>query len=340
MFYILYGLDDYSLNQYINQIRKGLGDPEMLKVNTSRLDGGKLTANELKDHCYAMPFLSPFRLVIVNGLLGQFEPKRGKQPSASNGTKTRKKLKEWQNLEEIISGMPQSTVLMLVDADITNKNSMLKKIEPLLKELKSKAGVKVFPLLKWRELRTWINKRVVEESADITDGAVTLLTELIGGNLWGMNNLIQQLLLYVQGRTINEKDVADMADYSRDTNIFLLVDAIVEGKSKAAQGMLYHMYQSGSSPSYILTMITRQFRLIAQVLELSPGLSRLQIQGKLKLSDYPLDKTLRQAKSYDSSRINMAYEEMIQTDLAIKSGKYLDNQFALESMILSIGRAG
>jgi len=334
MFYILYGLDDFSLSRYINQIKEGLGDPEMLEVNTSRLNGGKLTENELKNNCYAMPFLSPFRLVIVDGLLGQFEPKREKQQSANTDTgRAGKRLKEWQNLAEIIREMPQSTVLILVDAAIKVNNSMLKK-------LKSIAEIKEFPLLKWGDLRNWVQRRVSEESADISNGAVTLLVELIGSNLWSMNNEIQQLVLYVQGREINEKDVADLADYSRESNIFLLVDAIVEGKSKVAQRMLYQMYQSGSSPSYVLSMITRQFRLIAQALELDSGLSRWQIQNKLGLSGYPLEKTLKQARSYNLNQVGRAYAELIRTDMAIKSGKYSDNQLALEFMILSIGRTG
>jgi DNA polymerase-3 subunit delta len=288
-----------------------------------------------------MPFLSPYRLIIVDGLLGKFEPKKEKQQSAGTGTaRSGKRQKEWQNLEQIIREIPQSTVLILVDAEIKGKNSMLKKLEPLLKELKSTAVVKVFPLLKGRYLKEWVQKRASEESANISDGAVTLLIELIGSNLWSMSNEILKLALYVQGRAINEKDVADLADYSRESNIFLLVDAIVEGKSKVAQKMLYRMYQSGSSPSYILSMITRQFRLIAQALELDPDLSVWQMQTKLGVSGYPLEKTLKQAKSYNLSQVGRAYTELIQTDMAIKSGKYLDNQLALEFMILSIGRAG
>lgn len=341
MFYILYGLDDFSLSQYVKQIKEGLGDPEMLEVNTSRLDSGKLTENELQNNCYALPFLSPSRLVIVDGLLGQFEYKRGNQQSAGTGTgREEKRTKKWQNLGEIIRKMPQSTVLILVDAEIKGKNSMLKKLEPLLKELKSTAVVKVFPLLKLGELKAWVKKRVSEESADISNGAVTLLVELIGSNLWNMSNEILKLALYVQGRAINEQDVADLTDYSRESNIFVLVDAIVEGKNKLAQQMLYQMYESGSSPSYILSMITRQFRLIAQALELDPGLTGWQIQNKLGLSGYPLEKTLKQARSYDMSQVSRAYAEMIQTDMAIKNGKYSDNQLALEFMFLSIGRTG
>ena len=344
-FHILYGLDDYSLGEYIDEIKAGLGDWEMLKVNTSRLDGRKSTEKELADCCYAVPFLSPVRLVIVDGLLEQFESKREKQQSDSTDmARSGKRLKPWQNIEEIIRSMPRSTVLILVDADIKDKNPILKKLVALVKELNEPvkkaellAEIKVFPQLRGSRLRYWIKDRVLEENATISEEAVTLLIELAGSNLWTMNNEIQKLLLYVHGRDINEKDVADLADYSRETNIFVLVDAIVEGNSREAHRMLYQMHREGSSSAYILSMITRQFRLIALAHDLKPGLPKWQIQSKLGLVGYPLDKTLKQARSYDLEHIRKAYSELLQTDLAIKRGKYGDDHLALEIMLSSLG---
>jgi DNA polymerase-3 subunit delta len=345
MLYILYGSDDYSLGEYIDEIKAGLGDREMLKVNTSRLDGRKLTEKELADCCYAVPFLSPFRLIIVDGLIEQFESKKEKQQSDSNDmTRSGKRLKEWQSIEEIIRSMPRSTVLILVDADIKDKNPMLKKLVALVKELNEPAKkaelpaeIKVFPLLKGSKLRNWIKHRVLEENATISEEAVTLLIELTGSNLWTLNNEIRKLLLYVHGRDIDEKDVAELTDYSRETNIFVLVDAIVEGNIREAHRMLYQMHREGFSSAYILTMITRQIRLIALAYDLKPGLPKWQIQNKLGLVGYPLDKTLKQARSYDLEHIRKAYSELLQTDLAIKRGKYSDDHLALEIMLSSIG---
>jgi len=85
-------------------------------------------------------------------------------------------------------------------------------------------------------------------------------------------------------------------------------------------------------------MITRQFRLIAMARDLNSGLSKWQIQNKLGLAGYPLDKTLKQARSYDLGHIRKAYSELLQTDLAIKRGKYGNDQLALEIMLLSMRR--
>jgi DNA polymerase III subunit delta len=332
MFHILYGLDDYSLSQYIDEIKAGLGGSEMLKVNTSRLEGQRLTAKELADHCHTVPFLSPYRLVIVDGLLGLFEVRQERQQSAVTAAiSTRKALKEWQNIEAIIKGMPESTVLIMIDAEVKNNNPLFKRIGPL-------AEVRSFPLLKGDKLRAWIKQRLLAGNTAISERAVTLLIELIGSNLWSLDNEVQKLLLYVHGRNINERDVAELADYSRKTNIFVLVDAIVEGNTREAQRMLHQMYREGSSTAYILFMITRQVRLIALARDFDPGLSKWQIQNKLGLVGYPLEKTLKQARSYDLKHVSKAYAELLQTDLAIKRGTYGDDQVALEIMLLNMGR--
>ena len=77
MLYILHGEDDYSRNQYLNEIKRSLGDPAMLATNTSVFEGAKLSPDELKGVCETVPFLAEKRLVIIEGLLGRFEPKGG-----------------------------------------------------------------------------------------------------------------------------------------------------------------------------------------------------------------------------------------------------------------------
>ena len=43
MFYILYGQDDFSLNQAVKEIKAGLGDREMVETSTTSLEGQHLT---------------------------------------------------------------------------------------------------------------------------------------------------------------------------------------------------------------------------------------------------------------------------------------------------------
>jgi len=327
MFYILYGQDDFSLNQAMEKIKADLGDREMVATSTTNLEGQHLTLSELRNKCDTAPFLSSHRLVIVDGLLGRFEVKQSR-PRSGRG-KSGNGLGEWEGLASYIGQMPETTVLMLVDGEMKGQNSLLKKLSPL-------AEVRTFPLLRGRDLKAWIQQRVRAEGGDIAPQAVNLLAELIGGDLWAMNGEIQKLLLYSQERPINEDDVRQLVSHIQEANIFALVDAVAEGRTELAQRILHRLYDDGVAPMYILVMITRQFRLIAQATELERGLSRLQIQDRLGLkSSYSLDKTLSQAKLYDFEGVKRAYDKLLETDLAIKTGRYSD-KLALELLVTEL----
>ena len=327
MFYILYGQDDFSLNQAVEKIKADLGDWEMLATSTTNLEGQHLTLSELRNKCGAAPFLSSHRLVIVDGLLGRFEVKQSR-PRSGKG-KSGNGLGEWEGLASYIERMPETTVLVLVDGEVKSHNPLFKKLAPLTE-------VRTFPLLRGRDLKTWIQQRVKGEGGDITPQAVNLLAELIGGDLWAMNGEIQKLLLYSQERPISEDDVRQLVSHVQEANIFALVDAVAERRTELAQRILHRLYHDGVAPTHILVMITRQFRLIALAKDLPRGLSRLQIQERLGLKkSYALDKTLGQAKLYDFEGVKRAYDKLLETDLAIKTGKYSD-KLALELLVTEL----
>jgi len=327
MLYVLYGRDDFSLSQAVESIKAGLGDTEVVATNTTSLEGRNLTLSELTIICGAAPFLSSHRLVIVDGLLGRFEAKQGKARSGRG--KSRNGLGEWEGLASYIEQMPETTVLMLVDGEATGQNPLLKKLSPF-------AEVRTFTLLRGNDLKTWIRQRIREQGGDITPPAANLLAELIGGDLWAMNGEIQKLLLYSQERPISEDDVRQLVSYFQEANIFALVDAVAEGRTGLAQKWLHRLYLDGMAPTRILVMITRQFRLIAQATDLTPGLSRLQMQERLGLTkSYALDRTLRQARLYDFAGVKRAYDKLLETDLAIKTGKYND-KLALELLVTEL----
>jgi DNA polymerase III subunit delta len=327
MLYILHGEDDFSLHQALDTIKGNLGDREMVETNTTNLEVQHLTLAELRTKCDALPFLSPHRLVMVNGLLGRFEQKEGKPRSRRR--KSGDGAGEWAELASYVKKMPATTVLVLIDAEVTAQNPLLQQLLPL-------AQVRAFALLKGNSLRAWIQQRVKGQGGSIKPTAVQLLADLIGGDLWAMDGEIQKLLLYSQGHPIEEEDVRKLVSHAQEVSIFALVDAVAEHRNEQAQLVLHRLLRDGMEPTHIMTMITRQYRLIAQAREMEPGLSRPQMQGKLGLkSPYALEKTLGQARSYDFAGVKRAYDKLLETDLAIKTGRYGD-KLALELLVTEL----
>ena len=217
-----------------------------------------------------------------------------------------------------------------MDGNITGNN-------PLLKELYNKAEVRAFPLLKGGRLSQWIQKRVTAEGGSISPPAVDLLAKLVGGNLWIMANEISKLVLFASGRRIEEEDVNRVASYAQQTNVFVMVDAILESRVGVAEQSLQRLLQNGATSPYLLVMLSRQVQMIVRAKELKgQGKPKIEIQNKLGLpSEFALGKVLEQAARYPLERLKEVYHKLLEADLSIKTGK-CESELALNILIAEL----
>jgi DNA polymerase-3 subunit delta len=328
LLYILLGPDDFSIGEWLSRARKGLGDESVLEANTTIFDGQQVTPEQIGAAAGAMPFLAEKRLIIVNGLLERFEPK-GK-PGAGKG-KAAAKENGYAAFSQCLENLPPSSIVVLAGAAAAGNK--------LYRELAPRAEVKSFPKLRRDSLNRWIEKRVKGEGGRITPGAVKLLAQLVGGNLWIMAGEVSKLSLYASGDTIDEEMAKRVVGYSQQATVFAMVDAILEFKVKAAQKALGQLLQAGGTPSYLLYMLTRQVRLILRAKVFSRrGLPEREIQEKLGLThDFVWRKTLNQAAGYSIARLKEIYTRLLETDLAIKTGRY-NGELAVNILVAELSR--
>lgn len=331
MLYMMSGEDDYSLDQALGEIKRGIGDQSLLSANTTEFDGRQMSLNQFTIACATVSFLAEKRLVIVRGLLERFESKSKLRRQKKIKNKPDQE-REYKLLVDCINNMPDSTVLVLIDGKIKSSN-------PLLKELSGKAARKFFPLLKGDKLEQWVQRRTKEQDGSISPQAVRLLVRTVGGNLWTMANEIDKLVLFSLGRRIEEKDVEQTVSYLRETSVFSMIDAIIEFRAGVAEQFLERLMQGGAAPVYLLYMLSRQINKIVRAKELmKKKKSEAEIQSKLGLTnEYALRKTLEQAGRYTADRLKEVYHKLLETDISIKTGKY-DDGLALNILIAELCR--
>jgi DNA polymerase-3 subunit delta len=291
-----------------------------------------MTLDQLRTVCETLPFLAERRLVIVRGLLERFES-RGKSSRRKKITRVTNQQNECKSLAAYVTKLPDSTILVLIDnSRITSKN-------PLFSEISAKAKVKSFPLLRDTRLRQWIQRHITEEGGTISPQAVDLLAKLVGGNLWIMANEINKLTLFTSGRCIEEGDVKMLVSYAQQANVFAMVDAILEFKVGLAEQSLHQLLQRGASSAYLLVMLSRQVQMIVRAKELSSQAEpEVEIQTRLGLpSEFALRRTLEQADKHPWPRVIELYHKLLETDLAIKTGKY-EGELALNILIAELGQ--
>lgn len=334
MLYILWGEDRFSIEEALQKIKNGLGDPSMLSTNTSVLEGAKLTVNELKGVGEAAPFLSLKRLVVIKGLLERFEPK-DKSYRPKKAESTHKKPDESAALAACLKGLPNSTVAILVDYIDTSKKALQN--NALFQAISAGAEVKPFPLLKGLKLSQWIEARVTAMSGSISRQASNILVENIGGDLYTMSNEVSKLTAYTAGRMIEEKDVRLVVSASREADIFAMVDAVIDRRTGVAEQILERLLQNGVVPQQILALLARQIQMLIQVRELKKARRpSAEIQTRLGIfSSFVWDKLSARSDKYTMDKLKTIYQSLLQTDLAIKTGK-LEADLAVNILVADL----
>jgi DNA polymerase-3 subunit delta len=167
--------------------------------------------------------------------------------------------------------------------------------------------------------------------------ALNLLIRLIGSNLWVMTSELNKLATYAYGRQIEEKDVKALVSYTQQSSVFNLVDAIMEFKSSEAESLLQQLMDQGATATYLLSMLYRQMRLIVRARDLKrQGVKEQDMRQRLGVaSEFVVKKTLEQAARYSMPRIKQVYQQLLDTDIAIKTGKYTE-ELALNILVAEL----
>ena len=340
MFYIFHGEEEFARSQELEGLRTRLaeGDPAMAQLNTTILDGKHLSMGELRHACDTIPFMHDRRLVIVHGLLGWLvETRPGKGKSAGEGQQPALRRSFLKELQAYLPVLPDSTRLVFME------EQALKSSHPILKlareaDMKGRAYVKEFKQPKEWEVPNWIQQRARDEGGEISWDASRELAGLAGNDLRLLDQEIEKLLLYADGRPVTEKDVRTLVSRAREASVFDLVDYVGKREADKALRLLHHLLDEEQHPLSLLAMLTRQVRILIQVSELqATRMPPDQIAKRLKLHPFVVKKALAQTPNFTMRQLEEAYALLVDTDWTIKTGD-MEGELALDLLVVSLTR--
>ncbi|MBI2171995.1 MAG: DNA polymerase III subunit delta [Chloroflexi bacterium] len=332
--YLFYGPEEFAKKEVLDRLKAAVGLPEVLEANTTLLKGQGLTLARLQDACSAAPFLAERRLVLVEGLLSQAGEPQGQRPRGRTPRPVQGGPDPWEGLPAALGSLPPTTILVFLEGDLRNRSPLFQRIAPL-------AEVQMFHVPSGDALRSWIRARVSTAGASVSAGAVDLLVELVGGNLWVLQGEIDKLALYASGGTIAEQEVEALVSNSREANIFRAVDAVLAGQTGRALQLFRSLRQGGADASYILTMLARQLRFVMVAQELvGSGLPRNELAQRLGLAgEFALRTVEEQARKYTADQLEGMYRLLLQADVSIKTGD-VEEPLALEMLVAELAQRG
>jgi len=331
MIYVFHGEDEFSLHQELAALRSQLDAGGMLASNISSLDGRTVKPADLLAVCATVPFLGSHRLVIVEGLLGRFESGRS-GGRRREGRGSRESIEPWKALPVALAEMPESTVLVFVDGELSASNPLLRLLAPL-------AEAREFVPLRQRAVPDWVRARADKLGLSISPRAVALLAELVGNDLRTLSQELEKLGVYAEGRQVEEEDVRELVTGAREASVLAMVDAVVEGRSGQAVRLLEQLRDEGASSIVALNMITRQYRNLVLAKELMLAhLTPTEIGQRLGIrSDFALRKVIEQSRRYSMPQLEAAFARLLEADAAIKRGIY-DEDLAVDILLEDLAR--
>ncbi len=197
--------------RWIAQFIEKYGEDNMI-----RLDGSKTTFRDLLDEVSVAPFISPKRLVVLEGVM-----KASKE--------------EIRMLPEHIH---PDTIVLFADPKPDKRLAGTK-------ELLAIAEVKEYKPLVGAQLQQWIKAQVAAEGSSIEPAAVSALLDMTGEDQDMLEQELKKLSLHATGKSITKADVEEMVDPSDEGVVWKLSDLLAAGRKQEALTYAHRLVERG-----------------------------------------------------------------------------------------------
>jgi DNA polymerase-3 subunit delta len=301
----LYGEDTFRSRQHLKKmIEKFKVDRDPQGLNTVVLDCEKEDLGGVMGQVLATPFLAERRMVVLERCL----------------TATKKQELQEEILKRISENtLPESNVLVFWEDGAKPKTKVAKELYTILAKEKFAQS---FELMRGSDLSRWIQSEVESRGATIEAPALQYLSLNVGGDMWRLSTLIDQLTSYHS--PISVASVQLFLEEKVDDNIFNLVDAIVAKQPKKVYKMIREQYAKGEDPQFIFAMLIRQFRILLELRDLvdqDTNLSSDALAKQLGLHPFVVKKSLPFVKKYSFAELKQIFSSLLKIDIETKTGQ-------------------
>ena len=347
MILALFGADRVAIKRRLQELRSEAdGGSGMLESNMTVIDGPSAKPDEILGAAMAMPFLSPRRLVVVEGFLDRFEPSGGRQ---RRGLDVIASL-----LTTLGDGIPETTTLVFTGGAINaSRNQLVAELKKLPGvEIEEHAAPKRDALVRFiREEAATLGIRFkagrssrpmdTEDEWRRPEGGdpAQILAGLHENDTLGLEQDLAKLALYTMGREATVDDVDLLCGGEREASIWDFVDGVIDGETDKAFRALEALQKKGESIQGLLAMLMGGYRTLATVIEMLDAGANEEEIGKAIRRPWPNLRRRAIARARDLGRpgLRAAYQAMVEADRSNKLGE-VDEDLSIEILILRLGQ--
>ena len=308
--YFLYGDESFSLEKAVASLQEALVDPNLTHFNLAVFHGSESTPQDIISSAKTHPLSGGYRMVVVK------EADKLKSP--------------WKIFTPYFSQPLASTCLVFCGEKLPLK------AQPLSAFKKKGVPVRFYHPYD-REIPGWIRNIAQTCNKKVSGSAASLLSTELENDLQTIYKEIEKLAAYVGDREVIEiDDVKEVVTVNRGVSVFKLNDLIADNNREGALHALKQLLGAGEPPLKILTMITRQVRLLVQAKEmLEEGLSQQEVGRKLGIRDFYLRDFIKRAQTVSRTGGEKSIHLLFHSDWKLKSS-WVDKRIVLEDLVTGL----
>lgn len=322
--YILYGDEQYLIEQGISDLKKKRVNPAYEDFNYQIFDSESNGLDEILDACETLPFFEELKIVIVEG--ATYFQSKGKGISDAV---------EERLLVYIKDPSPTTTLLFIANGNIDKRKKSTKAI--------SKAGKIIeFGRLDSGDFNKWVAKVIKGNKCVIENKDLYKLVSHFGyldynssKNLLSVKNDLEKLCGGVDADKIITSTLIDKhIKKPIEGTIWNLIDAVAEKRAGKAIELLDHLIEGGEPEIKILFLINKQFRLLKKVkILLNKGYTPKVIATKLNQRSFVVEKAATQSRKFTDKRLLIIVNNCTETDIKMKTGG-ISSRLGIEKFIV------
>lgn len=310
-FYLLYGSEEYLKKLYRDKMKAAIikdgGD-----INYSYFEGKDIETDKLAQAAMTLPFFADLRLIVVEKS-GFF--------------------KAQNNLPELLSNTPDTTVMVFVEDEVDKRNR-------LYKFIKDNGYVSEMNGLDDKNLKLFVTSLFSKYNQRITEADVAYLLDKIGTDMTNIINEVEKISSYSSGReVVLREDIDAVITVQISGRIFQMIDAIGSRQTQKALDLYYELIAVREKPLSILFLIIRHFNILLQVKDLqNRNYDGAAISEQVGVPVFAVNKYGYQARNFTFKRLKEALEFGTDIEQQIKTGS-MDERVGVELFIVSFSKA-
>jgi DNA polymerase-3 subunit delta len=310
MILFFYGSNEYLLTRKLRELKDRYQKSSGGNFDLINLEGAELTFEKFSSQVQAMALFATTRFVIIENIFSAPKDVQDK-------------------IKGYLDKISQSTVVIFIARGEPDKRL------GLFKALNKPKISHNFAKISEDKLPDFVYDETISRGGRIDRQVAQYLAQSVGNDFWQLSQEIDKLITYRGSAEIRKEDIDLLVAKNLTSNVFTMIDDLVQGRKGLALKELKKLYLNNEPPLKILGAINYQVRIIAQVVDVGADGNPYALSKQIGIQYFQIKNVIDLCKKLTSSDILKIYKCLLHCDHSIKTGK-IEPEEGLKELILSI----